>query len=210
MQFEKDSKSRINWDIFFSSSKFHIVLSLTVFFTPHLTQAGRVLFLPEVFVCLPGGLAGGCFWCRLVFCNYKDPICDFVHIYAPKSVGGQCKGIVDLWPLTFVQLPWTLPLLYGYLSTCAGSPISHAVQICSPKGVGVLYIGMLDLSPLTFMQLPPLLCYWKSIIIYTILNMRIWLNKKINECKICLNHYTNKGIDWEIWNAHGLWDFFTP
>ncbi len=47
-----------------------------------------------------------CWLCRLVFCNYKDPVGDSEQICPPKGVGVQCEGILNLGYLTFLQLPF--------------------------------------------------------------------------------------------------------
>ncbi len=44
--------------------------------------------------------------CRVVFCNYKNPLCDSVQICSPKGVGEQHEGGLDLWPGSCFQ--WTV------------------------------------------------------------------------------------------------------
>ncbi len=39
---------------------------------------------------------GAFFVCRLVFCNYNDPVCGSVLICSPKGVDVQCEGILNL------------------------------------------------------------------------------------------------------------------
>lgn len=41
------------------------------------------------------------FLCRLIFCNYKDLVSDSVHICSQVC---NLKEILDLWPLTIMQL----------------------------------------------------------------------------------------------------------
>ncbi len=81
--------------------------------------------------------AGVFFVCKLVFYIYKGPR-DSVQICSPKEVGVQHEGILELWPLTFVQLPFfwvNLPhadflctlIFYNYKE----DTICDSLQICS-------------------------------------------------------------------------------
>ncbi len=71
---------------------------LSVWSSVHLSNCPCIMLSVCHAVSLPVR-AGGCFLCRLVFCNYKDPVCESVQICSSKGAGLQCEAIYDLWPL---------------------------------------------------------------------------------------------------------------
>ncbi len=115
-----------SWLISLNNMFYFLNLFNLLFLLKNVTPHCGVLSLPEastvhpaiwsiqLSVCL-GGWAAVFLW-RPVFCNYKDPVCGTLQICFQKGVGGQSEGILDLWPLTFVQLPFFL----GQLATLRG------------------------------------------------------------------------------------------